>query len=178
MNGSPNLPLHEQFVALFVQNEAAIRSFVYTMIPSTADSEEVVQEASITMWRKFDQFQPGTSFRNWAFQIAKYTAFNYARKQSRDRHRFGERMMKLLSDQAITEQEGLEAQRRMLDLCISKLQDSDRQVLAGCYHEKATIKEFATQAGRTPNAVTKHLNRIRQSLLRCVRHALSLEGTA
>src|SRR5688572_29658300 len=78
----------EQFVALFVRHEAAIHSFVLTLLPDLVEAEDVVQQASLTMWRKFDQYTPGTNFRNWAFQIAKFTAMNQMTKTRRDRHRF------------------------------------------------------------------------------------------
>lgn len=172
----PNDPTqHEQFVALFVRHEAAIQSFVLTLVPLFADSEEVVQEASMTMWRRFDQYQPGTSFRNWAFQIAKYTAFNFVRKQVRDRHLFSEKIMTLLAEQGEREQEDRESRRSMLEHCIAKLNEKDQTVLAGCYQEGMTIKAFAEANGRTPNAVTKHLNRIRRNLLQCVQQTLRLE---
>lgn len=168
---------HEQFVALFVRHEAAIQSFVLTLVPLFSDSEEVVQEASMTMWRRFDQYQPGTSFRNWAFQIAKYTAFNYVRKQVRDRHLFSEKIMTLLAEQGEREQDDRESRRSMLEHCISKLKDKDREVLAGCYREGVTIKSYAESNDRTPNAVTKQLNRIRRTLLQCVQQTLRLEVT-
>ena len=176
--GHMELSQQEQFVALFIQNEAAIHSFVLTLIPSLQDSEEIVQEASMTMWRRFEQYQPGTSFRNWAFQIAKYTTFNYVRKQSRDRHRFSEKMMELLASHAESSQEVNESRRRALEHCITKLPDRDRHVLAGCYREGSTIKAFAESDGRTANAVTKHLNRIRRTLSKCVRQSVGAEGAA
>lgn len=169
---------NEQFVALFVRHEAAIQSFILTLVPSMTDSEEVLQDASMTMWRRFDQYQPGTNFRNWAFQIAKYTAFNFVRKQIRDRHRFSETIMTLLAEQAEREQEDREVRRRMLDHCITKLPATDREVLAGCYREGTTIKAYAELQGRTSNAVTKHLNRIRRSLLQCIQQTLRLEMTS
>lgn len=169
---------HEQFVAQFVRHEAAIHSFVLTLIPSSTDAEEVLQEASMTMWRRFDQYEPGTSFRNWAFQVAKYTAFNFVRKQARDRHRFSENVMSLLAEQAEREQSDREARRRVLEHCISKLGDTEQSLLAGCYREGATIKSFAIQDGRSPNAVTKQLSRVRRSLLVCVRQTIGQEAPA
>lgn len=169
---------HEQFVALFVRHEAAIHSFVLTLIPSMADAEEVLQEASMTMWRRFDQYQPGTSFRNWAFQVAKYTAFNFVRKQARDRHRFSENVMTLLAEQAEREQTDRESRRRVLEHCIAKLQDVEQTVLAGCYREGSTIKSYAEHDGRSANAVTKQLSRIRRTLLHCVRQTLRQEAPA
>lgn len=166
----------EQFVALFVRHEAAIHSFVLTLLPDLADAEDVVQQASITMWRKFDEYTPGTSFRNWAFQIAKYTAMNQITKTRRDRHRFQEGLLEILADRAAERSEQLELQRRALAFCVEKLPEDDRQLLTGCYAEGAKISAFAAQLGRTSNAVYKHLNRLRANLLKCVQWRLGLEG--
>lgn len=169
------LSRQEQFVSLFVKHEAAIHSFVLTLVPLQTDSEEIVQEASITMWRKFDQFKPGTNFRSWAFQIAKLTAFNYVRKQARDRHRFSEKMMDMLASHAEANQEANESRRRALAHCITVLTDRDRSVLASCYHENSSIRAFAQSQGRTPNSVTKQLSRIRRSLATCIRQSLGVQ---
>lgn len=130
----------------------------------------------MTMWRRFDQFQPGTSFRNWAFQIAKYTAFNFIRKQARDRHRFSEKVMLLLAEQAEREQEDRESRRQVLEHCVAKLDEEQREVLAGVYQDGASIKSFAEERGRTANAIGKQLARIRKSLLVCVRQTLRMEA--
>ena len=105
---------HDEFVALFVRHEPAIRSFVLTLLPDLAAAEDVVQQASMTMWRRFDQYQPGTSFRNWAFQVAKFTAMNHMTKLRRDRHVFSERLLDMLAEQATQRSEHLDAQRRAL----------------------------------------------------------------
>ena len=166
----------ERFVSLFVRHQAAIHSFIMTMLPSLEESEEVLQESSMTMWKKFDQFEPDTNFRSWAFQIAKFTTFNYVRKMGRDRHHFNENMMKLVADYAEERSEELEQQRRILRQCITRLPKQDVEVMKGCYEEQATIKSYARQVDRTANAVTKQLSRIRRSLLKCVRRTLALEG--
>lgn len=173
--GSGSQDRHDEFVALFVRHEAAIHSFVLTLLPDMAAAEDVVQQASMTMWRRFDQYQPGTSFRNWAFQIAKFTAMNHITKLRRDRHVFGERLLEMLAEQAAQQSEHLEDQRRALAFCIERLDENDRQTLAGCYQESSSIKRFAETIGQTPNAVYKRLNRIRAALLRCVEHRLGLE---
>jgi RNA polymerase sigma-70 factor (ECF subfamily) len=156
-------------VALFVRHEAAIHSFVLTLLPDAADAEEVVQQASLTMWRRFDQFTPGTSFRNWAFQVAKYTVLNYVAKARRDRHRFQAELLELLANRASQRSNQLELQRRALAYCIEQLPQDDRQLLSG-------IRSFAQSLGRTSNAVYKHLNRLRANLLKCVQFRLGVEG--
>lgn len=176
--GEEQIDAREQFVALFVRHEAAIHSFVLTLLPDLVEAEDIVQQASLTMWRKFDQFTPGTNFRNWAFQIAKYTAMNHITKTRRDRLRFQEGLLEMLAERAAERTEQLESQRRALAYCIEKLPDDDRQILAGCYAEGAKINAFAEQLGQTANATYKRLNRLRANLLKCVQLRLGLEGAS
>ncbi len=174
----PNRELHEEFVALFVRHEAAIHSFVLALMPDFESAEEVVQQASMTMWRRFEQYEAGTSFRNWAFQVAKFTALNCLKTMRRDRHIFSQQLLELLADQAQERADGLDAQRRALNHCIERLADQDRQALATAYLEDNTIKAAAILLGQSPNSLYKQLNRIRAALLNCIERRLGLEGTA
>jgi len=122
---------HEEFVSLFVRHEAAVFSFVLSMVQNTADAEDVVQRASITMWRCFDQYESGTNFRNWAIQVAKNAALNHLTKLRRDRHVFGEKLIALLAEQTEERAENLDARRRALDFCLEKLPADDHEMMAG-----------------------------------------------
>jgi RNA polymerase sigma-70 factor, ECF subfamily len=169
---------HEEFVSLYVRHEAAVFSFVLAMVKNTADAEDVVQSASITMWRRFEQYQSGTNFRNWAFQVAKNAALNHLTKTRRDRHVFSEKLVNLLAAQTEERADHLDARRRALDSCLEKLPTTDNKMVAGCYAEGATIKSFAEQAGESSNKIYKRLNRVRYSLQKCIERQLGLEELA
>lgn len=163
-------------MALFVRYEPTIHSFLTSLLANLDDAEVVMQEASMAMWKKFDQFETGTSFRNWAFTIARFEAMNFRRKRQRDRHFFSDELVQLLADDAAQYAAQLEEERRVLAHCVAKLDGRDRGLLCGCYREDSTIKEYAQSVGRTPNAVRKHLARIRTALSLCVRQTLGLDG--
>ena len=169
-------PKHEEFMALFVRHEPAIHSFLTSILADLDDAEVVMQETSMAMWRKFAQFASGTSFRNWAFQIARFEAMNFRRKRQRDRHFFSDELVQLLADDAARHAAQLEEQRRVLAHCVAKLDPADRELVSGCYREGSSIKEYAARVGRTPNAVRKHLARLRTALSLCVRQTLGLDG--
>jgi RNA polymerase sigma-70 factor (ECF subfamily) len=168
----------EQFVALYVEHQVAIRSFVRMLLPDPADAEDVMQTTSLTMWRRFEQFQPGTSFRNWAFQVAKFVAMKHIARKARDRHRFSEATINMLAEHVEQQEERLAGQRRALEHCVEQLGSDDRQVLAVCYSTGVTLKEFAVEIGRTPNALYKQLGRIRAALVECVQRRLEAERIA
>ena len=46
----------EPFVWLYVETQQALHAWIGTFFPNLADVDEVFQETSIVLWRKFDQF--------------------------------------------------------------------------------------------------------------------------
>ena len=175
---TPDPARHEEFVSLYVRHEPAVFSFVLSMVRNTADAEDVVQRASMTMWRCFDQYESGTNFRNWAFQVAKNTALNHLTKQRRDRYVFGEKLIQLLAVQAEEQADHHDARRRALDSCLEKLPEKEHVMVAGCYAEGSSIRSFAEEAGESANKIYKRLNRVRRELHRCIERQLGLEELA
>lgn len=171
---NPDPSRHEEFVSLYVRHEPAVFSFVLSMVQNTADAEDVVQRASMTMWRCFDQYESETNFRNWAFQVAKNAALNHLTKMKRDRHVFGEKLIGLLAEQVEEQADNLDARRRALDACLEKLPEADHEMVAGCYAEGSTIRLFAEKAGESANKIYKRLNRVRLQLQRCIERQLGL----
>ena len=162
------IPNHEKFVSLYVRHQMAIHSFVLTLVPNMASAEDVVQQASMTMWRKFDQYEPGSNFRSWAFKIAQYTAYNHLKKTRRDKLVFSEELMEILAEDTAGRAEELEARREALTECVGKLPKDDHAAVVGCYLEGSSIKNFAEENGLSPNSVYKRLNRVRSNLMRCI----------
>ena len=167
---------HDEFVSLYVRHEGAIFSFVMSLVRNTADAEDVLQRASMTMWQRFDQYQSGTSFRNWAFQVAKHAALNHLTKIRRDRHVFSEKLIEMLSERMVERAEELDARRRALDFCVEKLPPDEHEMVSRCYAEDATIRSYAEVSGESPNKIYKRLNRVRAQLLKCIERQLGLEA--
>ena len=63
---------YEAFVRLLVEHEPRVRSFLRGLLPTWYEVEEVAQEASLVAWRKFDDFEQGTSFGGWLLTIARF----------------------------------------------------------------------------------------------------------
>jgi len=51
--------------ALFTSNEPRLRAFAMSLIPNWADAEDVMQQANLVLWSKFEQFELGTDFYAW-----------------------------------------------------------------------------------------------------------------
>ena len=128
----------ETFVGLFAQSQYEIHSFVLTLVPNRADADDVMQTTSIVLWRKFDQFVPGTNFVVWACQVARLEVQNFRRVKGRDRLVFNDELLHSVGNLRLSMSDELEAHRGLLRDCITKLRLDDRELIRRCYGKKPT----------------------------------------
>ena len=145
-----------------------LRSFLRQLLPSWNDVDEVLQETSMVLWKKFADFEEGTNFAAWACMVARFEVLKYRRKKSRDRHFFSDEVLNLLADEVVDDQDRLELQRRALDGCFQQLDEKQQQLTLASYAAGNTIREVAEEHGRSAGALYKALDRIRHRLLKCI----------
>jgi len=170
-----NAQHHDQFLRLFAEHEAALRTFVRSMVPSLADASEIMQDAAVVLWRKFDEFDATRDFRKWAFGVARYQALTHPRDRVRDRHVFDDALVHSLADDAVAADQRHEAQREALDQCLQKLPEARREMVLTAYTKGTRMDELAAEHGQTAMSLYKMLHRIRQALLECVRRTVTRE---
>ena len=166
----------EQFLKLFLANQKRLHAFILAVVPVWSDADDLLQETSAVLWRKWDEFQPGTDFVSWALQVARYEILKFRKKQRRDRCRFTDRTFDLLVEHAASFRWADDERRDALELCLAKLNDRDRELIRLRYQPGATTQEVADRAGRSLKAIYKALGRIHDRLLHCVRQRLAGRG--
>jgi len=167
---------YEQFVTLFARHEVGLRAFVRSLLPIRHAVDDVVQETSLVLWRKFDTFEPGTNFLSWACTIARFKVLGHLRSLARDRLQFDEDIVQLLVDESEARQRQLALERDALNGCLGKLDERRRQLITRCYLQPGTIRDVAEELGRSPATLYKVLYRTRRTLLDCIRGRLAEGG--
>lgn len=170
------LDRQERFLQLFLANERRIYAFILTLVPVWSDADDLLQETSAVMWRKLDEFQPGSDFVAWALSIARFEVLNYRKRQNRDRGVFSDQTTEALADQAAAWEGGGDDRRDALEMCLMKLNERDRELIRLRYEPGVTTQEVADRVGRSLKAVYKALNRIHEQLLHCIRESLPARG--
>src|SRR5689334_13300501 len=70
---------------LMTRHQRQVFYYIYTLVPSRHDAEDLLQEASLVICEKFHEFEAGTDFVAWACQIAywriRYSRQKYARSK-------------------------------------------------------------------------------------------------
>jgi RNA polymerase sigma-70 factor (ECF subfamily) len=156
------------FLQLMEREEASLYRYVRSLVRNRSDADEVFQESVLVAWRKFGEFEEGTNFRAWIFQIGYFTAGNYRRSRYRGTAELDESFMRAVADERETSGERLDERAWALDLCLQKLSERERDLLRERYELGASIKEIARRTQRSVMAVYKAVNRIHHALLACV----------
>jgi RNA polymerase sigma-70 factor, ECF subfamily len=168
------------FLRLFLQNERRLYAYILTLLPNRADADDVLQEASLVMWDKFDDEHPPDDFAAWGCRIAYFKVLDFCKKRHRSRVVFSqpllERLAETAAEKAATLQ--LDERRDALAGCIEKLSPRDRDLLGRRFADGATVQSTAAQVGRSAEAVYKALAKIRQALFDCVTRTLTAGGQA
>ncbi len=166
-----------EFMRLFVAHEPELRAFLRTLLPTWEAVDDVLQEASVVMWKKLDQLEDEDGFLPWAKVIVRFKALQARRTFARDRLVLSEETVALLAEEALelgSDQVGRE--RKALDTCLQKLSDEHRKLVLLPYREPGGLTELAQRTDRSANSLYKLLGRLREKLRLCVERELIAEG--
>jgi RNA polymerase sigma-70 factor (ECF subfamily) len=166
----------KRLVALMTRHQRQIFSYIYTLVPNRYDAEDLLQEASLVICEKFDQFEEGTDFVAWGCQIA-YWRIRYSRQKfARSKVVFDQNVVDALAQTSSEMAVELDERHAALSDCLKKLPARDREMVLTRYEPGSGVPEAARRAGRSLEAAYKALMRIRKLLLDCVTHQLASGG--
>jgi RNA polymerase sigma-70 factor (ECF subfamily) len=175
---APTAEKSKLFLRLFLQNERRLYAYILTLVPNRADADDVLQDASLVMWDKFDQHTPPNDFAAWGCRIAYFKVLDFYKRSHRSRVRFSQAMLERVAE-TLAEQGGalqLDDRREALTDCVQKLGPRDRELLVHRFADGATTRSTSEQTGRSVEAVYKALSKLRQILFDCVQRTLAREG--
>ena len=71
--------LDDQFMDLLMAHQGQVFGYIYAAVRNLDDAEELYQQTSLVLWRKFSGYQPGSDFARWACKAAKYEILHFQR---------------------------------------------------------------------------------------------------
>lgn len=166
--GDPEEAVQRRFLPLWTLHQRRVFAYIYMLVPNRADAEDLLQETSITLWEKFDGFEPGTDFVAWACQVAYWKVRNARRKYARSPIIHDDDLLSSLSAKALASRPEFDRRHEALEACLKRLNQRDQRLVMSRYETGTTIKEAAERAGRSVDATYKALSRIRRALQECV----------
>ncbi|MBI1371519.1 MAG: sigma-70 family RNA polymerase sigma factor [Phycisphaera sp.] len=184
-NGPTEPVSHEMFLRLYSVAQRRVHAYIGAFLPNAADVDEVLQETSVVLWRKFGEFESGADraeeaerFVRWSCGVARFEVLRFMRQHRGAAMPLDDRTLDVLADEHQAMSDELDERRSALQRCMQRLRDVDRVLVQRCYERGVTAKEVADELGRPVNSVYKSLGRIRVSLLQCIQRRLETGGEA
>ena len=166
----------KRLMTLMTRHQRQIFGYIYTLVPNRYDAEDLLQETSLVICEKFDEFEDGTDFVAWACQIA-YWRIRYSRQKfARSKVVFNQEILDAVAQTASTMTGELDSRHEALGNCLQKLHPRDRDLVLTRYEPGSGVEEAARRSGRTLQTAYKALARLRKLLLDCVSNQLAGRG--
>jgi RNA polymerase sigma-70 factor, ECF subfamily len=162
--------LSNEFLDLITACQSDLFGYLYSLLHHMDDTEDVLQQTVLTMWRRFGEYDRGRSFLAWAKTFAKFSALNHLRAKRRGRVVFSDDLVLMLAESAAVEpaEDSLASYHDALLRCMDRLPPADRDLLELCYFEGCSITKAAVKLGRSPQSTCNSLRRIRAALYDCI----------
>ncbi|MBB5353927.1 RNA polymerase sigma-70 factor (ECF subfamily) [Haloferula luteola] len=161
------------FVCELLQVQPELRSFIGHLLPAVDARADVLQEVNLVLWKKRDDFEPGTSFRNWAYTCARYVVMNSQKRARRDKRLvFGDELLERLAEEFEEADPRIEERLPALRRCLERVPEEDRTLLLERYAQHGAVKERADRSGRSAASLRAMLFRLRIALRRCIESEL------
>lgn len=164
------------FVTLLTSHQQRLAVFVRSLVPRRADADEVLQNVNLFLWQHAEEFVPGTNFTTWAYRVAHFEVLSYRKRSARERERFSDTTVEQLVDEATRALDVVsDLYHDALEICLQKLSERDRQIIALRYEAGTSPQSVAERMGRSSKAIYESLDRIRSRLLDCIGRTLAAE---
>ncbi len=160
---------HKLFLKLILENQSRIYSYILSLVPSYSDADDILQNAFEAMWRRFDQFEPGSNFLSWALRFTHFEILCFRKDRSRSKEKvYDSEAFELIMP--VVEQEALcfDARQEALEYCIDKLEDKQREIIKLRYSMDASPQEISSKLGYKASSIYKIISRIHNNLLACI----------
>lgn len=166
----------QRFLSLFLRSEREIFRYVAVLVPNVAEAEDIVQQTAISLWEKFDAYDPNQPFTPWACRFALNKTRQWIERRQRWQALLGGALAEELAQRREELRPELEVRLKHLEGCLNKLPEEQRSLVEGYYYRRDSIDKLAVTSSRTVAATYKTLQRVRQALQSCIENAAKSEG--
>ena len=166
----------EQFIELLTAAQTPVFAFIMSITHNRSKAQDILQETNLTLWRKAEKFEEGTNFNAWACRIAYFRVLNMRRKDKKEQLVFDEDVLDYLAERQEQRADQSNIRLEALQICVDKLPENSRKLIKERYTPGASVREMATDRGKSEGAISQALLRIRGALHECVEKQFAIEG--
>lgn len=149
----------DSFKELFDIYNRRLYYFVFKYLRNKEDSEEIVQEIFLKIWRDRSKLDPGLSLKSFLFTIAYNSTMNAIRKRAfNEQYKNMVGLTTALSDMATEEDVNYRETLLLIEKAIDLLPPKRKQVFLMSRYEGLTYQEIADRLSLSVKTVNDHMN--------------------
>lgn len=165
-------------VTQLTAHQSELLVYIQSLMPGDTGANDVLQRSNLVIWKKRGQFKKGSDFRAWAFSVAYWEVKAYRKECVRKSwlvvdDSLVDQLTRTMSE--TVDENPMHELRTDLELCMQKLEDSDRELVTHRYFSDKPLKDYAAEVGRPVTSVKMSLCRIRAALKRCIEYRRSVK---
>lgn len=127
-------------------------------------AEDLCEDTFFRLMVKRPRYDGSTSFKTWLYGISKRLAFNFIKRNKRITLSDEEEAARQADEYSLEETYVKTERHAVLRECIKQLPEDECELIRLTYFEEMSVKDAAKLLGRTENAVSAKLYRIRKKL--------------
>ncbi len=161
---------YPDYAQLITESQQKLFAYIYSMLGRNAASWDVLQESNLVLWRKQNDFQPGSNFDAWAFSIARFQVLAHLRDRKRDPlELLTPELLEALAEESEEEMHHFDERLIALQHCKSQLKSKNRRIVELYYEKNMPLKDVSASLSSSVNAIKQALLRVRRSLKQCIK---------
>lgn len=167
----------DEFVQELTRHQVDLFYFIRALAGDPHAAYDIRQAVNMVLWKKREKYRPGSSFKNWAFQIAQLEVKSYLRKQRRSvLVSFDNKLLDLFATEFEEFSDELPERRRALSNCLRKVTTKDEELLRHRYWVGGSLESLANSTNRSIGTLKARLHQLRASLRKCIEGQLTPES--
>ena len=172
----PEQPKAEDVVRLLMKHQDDLFRYIYALLPHEEDARDVLQETSVSLYRKFADYDSSKPFLAWAYGFAYVEVMKQRERNQRGRRHLRDELVEILAREREGQEPVLQTRLQALDQCLDKLPALDRKLICQRYHGECQVDELVEQLGTSRRTLFRNLDRIRRALYECITRRLHAAG--
>lgn len=162
------------FKALYDKYHHALYRKTFQILRSSSETEDIIQEAFITLWEKRKEIDIARPLGPWLFTITFNRAINHLKKELREKSKAAEAALQPMIDNDFLT---VEKQWKLLETAISQLSPQKRRVFQLCKMEGRTYEETSQLMGISRYTVKEYLGEAMYTLREYISKHVSHDTT-
>ncbi len=162
----------ERFIRLLMLNDKSIYAYILSLVSNANDADDIMQETSAVMWRKFSEFNTNMDFVPWAITIARYQVLSFYKQKKRSKIVYSDDLMDSIKAEVEKKLPEMDDHLYALKKCIKRLNHVDQILVKLRYDKGYTLENIGAHLSKSTRATFYAMSRVHQVLTQCIKRTL------